>query len=208
METLNKKTLSLPSKVFTQFVTAMIIIVGLSACGNKDGSTAVVPPAIVGIEGCSNCGAIISPVAITTFNSESLYMAQWPVQMVNMTVYGSGTTYVPGTSSTYNLYTGNVSVQGTLVVQQQIVSNNGACIVPPASYAVQTYSMGSISLGNNFLVPDLIAGPMRLRMIGASYLGGGSMLVNESGAIRWKGTLEIVSVNGISCAGGLFSYMK
>ena len=67
--------------------------------------------------------------------------------------------------------------------------------------------MGSISYGSNLQVPDMVAGNIRLRMVGASYVGG-SMLVNEGGSIRWKGALEIVSVNGISCSSGLWSYMK
>jgi hypothetical protein len=208
METLKKKNLSLPSQVFSRVIATLLIIVGMAACGNKDGGTANTPPPLVGLNGCQNCGAITSPIAITTFNSESMYMTQWPVRMTNMQMFGEATRFQAGSTSSYNLYDGPVAIQGTLEIQAPLYSNNNACVIPAGSYPLQTYSVGSISRGNNLLVPDMVAGGIRLKMIGASYVGGGSMLVNESGAIRWKGTLEIVSFNNINCGGGLWSYMK
>lgn len=209
METLNKKLLSFPFVSLAKLFASVSILFLLAACGNGGGGGSTPPPAPgVGLNGCVNCAGITQPLAISTFNSESLYMSQWPVQLSNMQLYVNGANYTPGVSSPYNLYDGPVAVQGTMNVTgaHAIKDSVGACAINPGSYVVQTYSAGSISLGTNFLVPELTAGHIRIRMSAAPYVSG-SMLVNEGGAIRWKGRLEILSVGGQVCS-NFFSDMK
>lgn len=196
MEKLNKKTLSFPSQIFVKAVAALTIVMTLAACGNGNGGNNN-----GGISGCQNCGGIINPVNIAMFNSQSSYMNIWPVTLQNMMLFVDGAYFVPGSSSSYNLYSGNIAVQGTMVVQAPIYS--GPCSVPAGSYAIETYSMGTIQMGGNLQIPDLVAGPMRLRM---SRGNSGSALYNMNGGTRWTGRLEIVAVNGIAC-GAFYSDM-
>ncbi|MNS92147.1 hypothetical protein D3C72_1262720 [compost metagenome] len=150
----------------------------------------------------------MSPIPIDNFASESNYLSVWPVT-INAQLYVDGAYFTPGASSSYNLYRGATVVYGNLVVNGSVpmYDTSGLCRVMPGSYELKTVSVGHINLGADFEMPELVAGPMILRMRSSS--GTPSMLYRSytNNQVRWSGVLEIVSVDGRYCQ-NFFSSMK
>jgi hypothetical protein len=203
METLNKRTLSLPSRIFKITFIVLATTFALFGCGNEDsGSSNSVT------SNCYDCSSILSPLPIDTFNSESTYLNVWPVTM-SAQLYVDGAYFTPGMSSSYNLYRGPVFVYGQLTVNgsQPMYDSAGYCVVRPGTYQLKTRYVGSINQGSNFEVQELVAGNMLLRMRTSSATP--SMLYRSAtnGQVRWMGVLEIVSVDGRLCQ-NFYSSMK
>ncbi|MNJ94775.1 hypothetical protein D3C87_124770 [compost metagenome] len=191
MEKLNKKTLSFPSQLFTKAVAALTIVLTLAACGNSgDGGSNY-----GGIVDCQNCSAVIAnPIAITNFVSDG--MAYPRISMQNMTLFGDVAFMRPNHSTPYNGYNGPVAVQGTLVLHDPLQCPGAT--VPAGSYALTTRAAGNMVNGSNLTVPEMIAGPLRIRM---TYSGNLSSLNPVNGVIRWTGALEVISMDGYQCYG-------
>lgn len=206
METLNKKTLSFPAKIFTQVVAALGIILTLTACGKSDGgnNTTVVAP-IYG-SGCNNCSAISSPTLLTTFQSQS---ADGNMSLVNMRVYAqsSGIKAVPS-GNNYKSYSGPAAIQGQLVVRvaqydyvphtSQAASN---CVIPAGTYNVQTSAVGQLGYdGVDVYFPSLFTtvGGIELKIEAPSPMG-----FLNSGQSLWA-KVSVVRVNGIVCSASFY----
>lgn len=203
METLNKKNLSFPAKVFTQVFATLGLILTLAACGNKGGgnnNVPVVPPIYGG--GCQNCAASIpSPVLLTQFNTAS---ADGNVSLVNMQMYAQSTGVTSMVSgNNYKGYSGPVAMQGTLVVKAPqydyvpyTTTPASACVLPAGTYTLQTIQVGQMGLeGVNLFMPKIIStlGGIELKIEAASPMG---FLTSQS---LWA-TVTVERVNGISCS--------
>ena len=203
MGTLNKKPLSFPSRIFNSFFVVLAISFALFGCGNEDSGSST-----GALGSCRDCHQMLSPIPIDNFASESNYLSVWPVTL-NAQLYVDGAYFTPGVSSSYNLYRGAAVVYGNIVVNGNIAmyDSSGLCRVQPGSYELKTVNVGRINLGADFEMPELVAGPMILRMRSSS--GTPSMLYRSytNNQVRWSGVLEIVSVDGRYCQ-NFFSSMK
>lgn len=142
MERLKFKTLSFPAMGFTRVLAALGIMLTLAACGSNGGSGGT---AYVGLNGCTNCGALTTPVTLMTYNAQS---AMGDVSLDGMTLYGNqaSITNYAGSSPVY-WYNGPIATQGTLTVRAPQRDQMGACYLAPGSYPVQTYSVGTMTSG-------------------------------------------------------------
>lgn len=198
METLNKKTLSFPAKIFTQVFAALGIMLTLTACGKGGGNTtqAVVP--VYG-NGCTNCGTISSPVLLTTFQMQN---PNGNMIFSNMQMHAQSTAIVPNASgNAFRNYSGPIAVQGQMTVSQVLRDWSGACIIQPGIYNVQTYSVGQMgAAGGDVVVPSLTTnvGAIELRIDGPldTMIGG---LLTEGG-LRLYARVSIIKVNGYVCS--------
>ncbi|WP_415063866.1 hypothetical protein [Bdellovibrio sp.] len=199
METLNNKTLSFPAKYFTRAFAALGIVLSLVAC-NKDGGGSGVTTAVYG-NGCSNCGAISSPVLLTTFQMQS---GSGNVVFSNMQMYGQSTGIVANASGNiYRNYQGPIAIQGQMTVTQAQQDWGSGCIIQPGTYTVQTYSVGQMGMaGGDVLVPVMIAGGIEMRIDGPLNTMAGGVL--EQNGQRLYARVSIVKVNGYVCSSTFF----
>lgn len=197
METLNKKTLSFPAKIFTQVFAALGIILTLTACGKSDGGgTPVVP--VYG-SGCTNCGTISSPVLLTTFQMQN---PNGNMIFSNMQMHAQSTAIVPNASgNAFRNYSGPIAVQGQLTVSQVLKDWSGGCIIQPGIYNVHTYSVGQMgAAGGDVIIPSLTTnvGAIELRIDGPLNTMSGGLLTE--GGLRLYARVSIVKVNGYVCS--------
>ncbi|QDK38200.1 hypothetical protein [Bdellovibrio sp. NC01] len=194
METLNKKTLSFSTKLFGRAVATLALIFTMAACGNKGGDSN--NSNYLWGANCATCVTSLgNGTAIDVFNASN---ATRIANLVNMQLIVNGSTFVPGASSSYNLYTGPVAVSGTFTLSQMAADPaTGQCAIPAGSYTVQTASIGQMSLGSIEL-PDLITtNGVQIRM---SLRGGVLYKDAMTQRTRLFGSLYITSVNGIPCS--------
>jgi hypothetical protein len=197
MGMLNKRTLSLPARFFRRFFTLAAVSMLLFGCTSDDSNSSS------GVLGsCRDCSIMASPSSIDSFRSQSTYFNVWPVQIYASQLLVDMAYYTPGASSSYNLYRGPVAIYGQMTVSGSAVMTDSAgyCRVQPGTYELKTVSVGQINQGADFEVPELVAGPMILRMRSSGSTP--SMLYRSAGngQVRWTGVLEIVSVDGRPCS--------
>lgn len=182
-------------KKTSKFLIMAITTALLAACGNNgssSNSSAIVPPL-----DCQNCANISSPILMATAYGTSVH-ASWPADIADFRIFGDANLLLNSTSQNYNVYTGPISAQGVLRIRAQIGDqnwswgSNAGCAVTPGDYPITTYRVGSISMGTNMDIPEMIAGPMRIRITQA-------MLYREGSTVRIRGQLHILSVNGQMC---------
>lgn len=194
METLNKKTLSFSARFFTRAAAALAIVTSVAACGNNGGGNNNVPPGQFVGANCASCVSTMgNPRAIDIFSAKN---ATGVANLQNMQLFVSDVNFVPGTSSSYNLYTGPVAIQGTFTLNQTAADPaTGQCAIPAGIYAIQTAQVGQMSLGM-LKIPLLVSTTANIVMElreGILYKDAATQTT------RMYGSLFIKSVNGQNC---------
>ncbi len=201
METLNKKTLSFSARLFTHAIAALALVTSVTACGNKGGGGSPNNPFTVGATGnvtvsnCTSCTATMGSqqLAIDIFNAKNV---SGIANLQSMQLIVQPGSFVPGASSSYNLYSGPVAIQGLLTLTQTAVDPaTGQCVIPAGSYTIQTAQVGQMSMGT-LNVPMLVTNTGNIVM----ELREGILYKDAAtGMTRMYGSLFIKSVNGIAC---------
>lgn len=197
MEGLNQKTLSFP-RYFIRVFSALGIVFSLSAC-NQGGGNAV--PPIYGL-GCQNCGSLVAPVPLTTFQAQG---TDGSVVLSNMQMYGQAAAIKANVSgANYKWYQGPIAVQGTMTVNKAQLDYNSqtgqrasACAIPAGVYTLQTRLVGQMDYqGVNLMIPNLITtvGGIELKIEAPSPMG-----LLEDGKRLWA-NVYIIRVNGVPCS--------
>lgn len=206
MEGLNNRTLRVPVRFLVTMFSVMGIMVSLTACYKGGGSAPLPPiPPVYGL-GCQNCGVLVAPVPLTTFQAQG---PDGSVTLSNMQVVGQATGIQPNASgANYKWYQGPLAMQGTMTVAQAQVDYDpqtgqraSGCVVPPGVYNLQTRLVGQMDKGGvNIIIPSLITtvGAIELRIEAPSPMG-----LLEEGRRLW-GNVYIVRVNGIPCSPHFF----
>lgn len=185
METLKKTS---------KFLIIATVTALLAACGGGKGGgngTAVNPL------DCQNCAGITSPTLLATAAGTSIY-SKWPAEIADLRIFGDANQLVNTVSANYNVYNGVITAQGVLRIRAAVGDANWAaggsgCSVAAGDYALTTYRAGSINMGTNMEIPEMVAGPMRVRITQA-------MLYKEGSSVRLYGQVHILSVNGQTCS--------
>ncbi|MDG0816238.1 hypothetical protein [Bdellovibrio svalbardensis] len=196
MENLNKKTLSFSARLFTHAVAALALVTSVAACGNNggDGNGGGVVGPQLGITGCSSCvTSMANPLSIDIFNAKN---PSGIASLQGMQLIVNGANFVPGTSSSYNLYSGPVAIQGNFILSQTVADPaTGQCVIPAGTYGIQTADVGQMSLGT-LRVPRLVSTTGNIVL----ELSEGVLYKDvATQATRLFGTLMIKSVNGQVC---------
>lgn len=201
MENVNKITKGFPTKTVTKVMAMMALVVTFAACGNKGGDSVNTVNGLV-TNNCSGCSAITSPITIGTVAAANMSSGYIPAGAVNfsLNLFVNGNQFVPGSSSSYNLYNGPVALQGQMVVSSEwyYSMSTGNCRIPVGTYNVQTTSVGTMSTAGMIPRMELLAtsGSNSVRMI----IDQGMLLnFNTGGTYRLSSGIGVVQVNGYTC---------
>lgn len=204
MEGLNKKTLSFPAKYFARTIAALGILLALTACKDSGGGGGTVVPPIYG-NGCNNCaGSIPTPVILTTFQMQS---ANANITFSGMQMFGQSTRIIPNASgNNFRNYEGPIAVQGQMIVTRaEVDPGNPSCVIQPGSYALQTYSVGSMGMaGGDVVIPTLLSttGAIEMRVDSPDPMMAGGLLTQQGQRLYAKVT--VLRVNGYNCSQTFF----
>lgn len=205
METLNNKTLSFSAKILTRAILAFATVLSMTACGNGGGGGGTTLPYLnpsglgtlgaVTLNNCPTClSTITSPRAIDMFSAKN---GNGQASFNNVQVIVNNATFVPGVSSSYNLYSGPVAVQGYFVASTTLIDPvANSCVIPPGTYVMQTSSVGQMLMGT-MQIPELVSstGNIRMRLVdGILYKDAATQTT------RLFGSVYITSVNGVMCS--------
>jgi len=199
METLNKKTLSFSARLFTRAIAALALVTSVAACGNNGGGGVTGPQlgttGIVTLNNCATCTSSMgSTLAIDIFNARD---ARGIALLQNMQLIVSGYNFVPGVSSSYNLYNGPMATQGTFVVTQTTFDPaTGQCVIPAGSYVIQTAEVGQMFSPGLFRVPTLVSTTGNIVLEVREGVLYKDMMTQST---RMYGSLFVKSVNGQVC---------
>ncbi|MGE5084780.1 MAG: hypothetical protein ACM3MG_00665 [Bacillota bacterium] len=212
MENVNKITKGFPAQTVTKVIAMMALVVTFAACGNKGGGDSVNTLNGLVTSNCSGCSSITNPLAIGTVAATNLASGDYgyqgiPANAVNfsLNLYVNGNQFVPGSSSSYNLYSGPAALQGQMVVSSEWYYSAGmtTCRIPVGTYNVQTTSVATMSTAG--LIPRMelyaTSGSNSVRMIVdqgmlLNYNGG---YVGTAGAYRLSSGIGVIQVNGYTC---------
>jgi hypothetical protein len=184
-------------KKFLIMATVTTVLAACGGKGNDGGGTATVSP-----QGCQNCAGIASPTLLATAVADSIHMSTWPAEIRDLRIFGEGNNFTPGVSSIYNTYNGIITAQGVLRIKARIgdanwsSGSNSGCVVEAGDYALTTVRAGQMSLGTNIDIPEMNAGPLRVRITQGS---SAAMLWRDGATVRLFARLHILSVGGQNC---------
>jgi hypothetical protein len=224
MENVNKITKGFPTKTF-KVIAMMALVMTFAACGNKGGGDSVNTLNGLVTTNCSGCSAITNPLNIGTVVAVNQasggggyigYSQGIPAGAVtfSLNLFVNGNQYVPGSSSSYNLYSGPAALQGQMVVSSEWFFSAGmtTCRIPVGTYNVQTTSVATMSTAGMIPRMELLAtaGANTVRMIIdqgmlLNYNGG---YAGTIGTYRLSSGIGVLQVNGYTCQSNFGMYFQ
>ncbi|MFM6929683.1 MAG: hypothetical protein ACKOX6_14540 [Bdellovibrio sp.] len=207
MENVKKITKGFPAQTVTKVIALMALVVTFAACGNKGGGGGADTLNGLVTSNCSGCSAIANPLAIGTVASENMSSGYIPSGAVNLNLnlYVNGSQFVPGSSSSYNLYNGPAALQGQMVVSSEwyYSVDTATCRIPVGTYNVQTTSVATMSTAGMIPRMELLAtsGANSVRMIidQGMLLNFNGGYIGTTGAYRLSSGIGVIQVNGYTC---------